>query len=195
MTAGIITLSSPYSVPDTLDRLESILRSKNITIFTRVDHSGEAEKAGLHMPPTQLLIFGNPKGGTPIMLAAPLSAIDLPAQSARLAGPPGQRLPQLRRSPIPPAAFRFSGRTPPTHCRDSNAPPPGHRSVVGDYAITRFRPSTTPSCSRIPSSSITPHRSTKRPPWNFPIIMPRTMIVWPVGATCRKRPLWMPVIL
>ena len=81
MAAGIITLPSPYSVPDTLDRLESILRSKNITIFARVDHSGEAEKIGIPMPPTQLLIFGNPKGGTPIMLAAPLSAIDLPLKA------------------------------------------------------------------------------------------------------------------
>jgi uncharacterized protein (DUF302 family) len=61
--------------------LEAILRAKNITIFTRVDHSGEAEKVGLHMPPTQLLVFGNPKGGTPIMLAAPLSAIDLPLKA------------------------------------------------------------------------------------------------------------------
>ncbi|HMH15110.1 MAG TPA: DUF302 domain-containing protein [Edaphobacter sp.] len=78
---SIITHSSPYSVSDTLDRLESILRGKNITIFTRVDHSGEAEKAGLQMPPTQLLIFGSPKGGTPIMLAAPLSAIDLPLKA------------------------------------------------------------------------------------------------------------------
>ncbi len=81
MATGILTLPSPYSVPDTLDRLESILHSKNITVFTRVDHSGEAEKVGLHMPPTQLLIFGNPKGGTPIMLAAPLSAIDLPLKA------------------------------------------------------------------------------------------------------------------
>ncbi len=78
---GIITHPSPYSVPETLDRLESILHAKNIKVFTRVDHSGEAAKAGLPMPPTQLLIFGNPKGGTPIMLAAPLSAIDLPLKA------------------------------------------------------------------------------------------------------------------
>ena len=62
-------------------RLEALLHAKNIKVFTRVDHSGEAEKVGLHMPPTQLLIFGNPKGGTPIMLAAPLSAIDLPIKA------------------------------------------------------------------------------------------------------------------
>lgn len=78
---GIISYPSPYPVPEALDRLEAILRTKNITIFTRVDHSGEAAKVGLTMPPTQLLIFGNPKSGTPIMLAAPLSAIDLPLKA------------------------------------------------------------------------------------------------------------------
>jgi uncharacterized protein (DUF302 family) len=78
---GIISHRSPYPVPETLDRLEAILRTKNITIFTRIDHSGEADKVDLTMPPTQLLIFGNPKGGTPIMLAAPLSAIDLPLKA------------------------------------------------------------------------------------------------------------------
>lgn len=78
---GLITHASPYSVAETLDRLEAILHSKSITVFARVDHSGEAAKVGLTMPPTQLLIFGNPKGGTPIMLAAPLSAIDLPLKA------------------------------------------------------------------------------------------------------------------
>lgn len=78
---GILSHRSPYPVPETLDRLEAILRAKNITIFTRIDHSGEANKVGLAMPPTQLLIFGNPKGGTLIMLAAPLSAIDLPLKA------------------------------------------------------------------------------------------------------------------
>jgi len=78
---GLLTILSPYSVPETLDRLETLLRQKNVNIFARVDHSGEAEKVGLQMPPTQLLIFGNPKGGTPLMLAAPLSAIDLPLKA------------------------------------------------------------------------------------------------------------------
>jgi len=78
---GIITKPSKYSVPETLHRLETILTEKGIKIFTLVDHSGEAEKAGLKMPPTQLLIFGNPKGGTPVMLAAPTSAIDLPLKA------------------------------------------------------------------------------------------------------------------
>ena len=78
---GIITHPSPHSVPETLDRLEALLHAKNIKVFTRVDHSGEAEKVGLHMPPTQLLIFGSPKGGTLLMLASPLSAIDLPLKA------------------------------------------------------------------------------------------------------------------
>lgn len=80
-TNGLISHPSPYTVPETLDRLEAILRAKNITIFARIDHSGEATKVGLTMPPTQLLIFGNPKGGTPIMIAAPLAAIDLPLKA------------------------------------------------------------------------------------------------------------------
>jgi uncharacterized protein (DUF302 family) len=75
---GVISKPSRYSVPETLHRLETILTAKGIKVFALVDHSGEAEKAGLKMPPTQLLIFGNPKGGTPVMLAAPTSAIDLP---------------------------------------------------------------------------------------------------------------------
>lgn len=78
---GIINKPSKYSVPETLQRLEGVLEQKGIKIFALVDHSGEAEKAGLKMPPTQLLIFGNPKGGTPVMLAAPLSAIDLPLKA------------------------------------------------------------------------------------------------------------------
>lgn len=78
---GIISKASNYSVPETLDRVDALLRSKGIKIFVRVDHSGEAEKAGLKMPPTQLLVFGNPKGGTPVMLAAPTAAIDLPLKA------------------------------------------------------------------------------------------------------------------
>jgi uncharacterized protein (DUF302 family) len=78
---GIVSKESKFSVPETLDRVDALLRSKGIKIFVRVDHSGEAEKAGLKMPPTQLLIFGNPKGGTPVMLAAPTAAIDLPLKA------------------------------------------------------------------------------------------------------------------
>jgi uncharacterized protein (DUF302 family) len=75
---GIETISSSHSVDETVRRLEELLRAKNITLFAIIDHSGEAEKAGLHMPPTKLVIFGNPKVGTPVMIAAPHAAIDLP---------------------------------------------------------------------------------------------------------------------
>src|SRR6202035_2871922 len=62
----------------TLERLKRTLQAKGVAIFAIVDHSGEAEKVGLKMRPTKLVIFGNPKAGTPLMLAAPSSAIDLP---------------------------------------------------------------------------------------------------------------------
>ena len=81
MNTGMIDLPSPYSVPDTLARLESILKERGVSVFARVDHSGEAAKAGLAMRPTQLLIFGCPKGGTPLMVAAPSVAIDLPLKA------------------------------------------------------------------------------------------------------------------
>ncbi|HTC87252.1 MAG TPA: DUF302 domain-containing protein [Bryobacteraceae bacterium] len=87
---GIISKPSKYSVPETLHRLETILESKNVKVFAVVDHSGEAEKAGLKMPPTQLLIFGNPKGGTPAMLAAPTAAIDLPLKALAWEDPSGK---------------------------------------------------------------------------------------------------------
>ena len=75
---GIVKIASHHSVDETVNKLNTILQSKGVTLFALVDHSGEAEKAGLKMPPTKLLIFGNPKGGTPLMLAAPSAAIDLP---------------------------------------------------------------------------------------------------------------------
>ncbi|MFY9802197.1 MAG: DUF302 domain-containing protein [Candidatus Acidiferrales bacterium] len=75
---GVINKPSSHSVDETVEKLKGILQEKNVTLFALVDHSGEAEKVGLKMPPTKLLIFGNPKGGTPVMLAAPSSAIDLP---------------------------------------------------------------------------------------------------------------------
>ncbi|MBT9332455.1 DUF302 domain-containing protein [Paracidobacterium acidisoli] len=75
---GILSIESSHSVDETMAKIEAILREKNVKLFARIDHSGEAEQAGLHMPPTKLLIFGNPRGGTPLMLAAPTVAIDLP---------------------------------------------------------------------------------------------------------------------
>src|SRR6266705_1795147 len=75
---GIIDKPSKHSVEQTVDRLKNILQSKGVTLFAVIDHSGEAEKVGMRMPPTKLLIFGNPKAGYPLMLAAPSIAIDLP---------------------------------------------------------------------------------------------------------------------
>ena len=75
---GIVNIPSIHSVDETVERLRGILEAKGVTLFALVDHSGEAEKAGMKMPPTKLLIFGSPKAGTPVMLAAPSIAIDLP---------------------------------------------------------------------------------------------------------------------
>ena len=77
-TNGIIDTPSKHSVDETVEKLKAILQTKGITLFALVDHNGEAEKVGMKMRPTKLLIFGNPKGGTPVMLAAPSIAIDLP---------------------------------------------------------------------------------------------------------------------
>ena len=75
---GISRKRSNHSVDETVAKLKSILQAKGVTLFAVVDHSGEAEKAGLKMHNTKLLIFGNPKGGTPLMIASPSIAIDLP---------------------------------------------------------------------------------------------------------------------
>ncbi|PYP16948.1 MAG: hypothetical protein DMD52_06130 [Gemmatimonadetes bacterium] len=76
--SGIITLPSQHSVDQTLEKLQALLRAKGVTLFALVDHSGEAAKVGMKLPPTKLVMFGNPKAGTPLMLAAPSVAIDLP---------------------------------------------------------------------------------------------------------------------
>jgi uncharacterized protein (DUF302 family) len=75
---GILRIASKHSVADTVSKLESIFQAKNVKLFAVIDHSGEAEKAGHSMPNTKLLIFGNPKGGTPLMLASPSVALDFP---------------------------------------------------------------------------------------------------------------------
>ena len=75
---GIISSPSSHSVDETVDKLKAILQAKGVILFAAVDHSGEAEKVGMQMRPTKLLIFGSPKAGTPLMLAAPSIAIDLP---------------------------------------------------------------------------------------------------------------------
>jgi uncharacterized protein (DUF302 family) len=87
---GIIDRASAHSVEQTVDRLKTLLQSKGITLFALVDHSGEAEKVGLEMRPTKLLIFGSPKAGTRLMLAAPSIAIDLPLKMLVWEGPDGR---------------------------------------------------------------------------------------------------------
>lgn len=76
--AGIVDKPSNHSVDETVDKIKSILQAKGVMLFAVVDHSGEAAKVGMTMPPTKLVIFGSPKAGTPLMLAAPSVAIDLP---------------------------------------------------------------------------------------------------------------------
>jgi uncharacterized protein (DUF302 family) len=78
---GVVEVASPYPVDETVRRLESVLAERGVRVFALVDHSGEAEKVGMKMRPTKLVIFGNPKGGTPVMVAAPSMAIDLPLKA------------------------------------------------------------------------------------------------------------------
>jgi uncharacterized protein (DUF302 family) len=75
---GIVSIASHHSVEQTVEKIEALLEAQRVKLFALVDHSGEAEKAGIQMRPTKLLIFGNPKAGTPLMIASPSSAIDLP---------------------------------------------------------------------------------------------------------------------
>jgi uncharacterized protein (DUF302 family) len=78
---GIISQPSQYSVPEAIDRLAAVLQTKGITIFARIDQQAEAEKVGLSLRPTQLLLFGSPKAGTPLMAAEPTIALDLPLKA------------------------------------------------------------------------------------------------------------------
>jgi len=77
-STGIINKPAIHSVDETVGKLKYSLQARGIALFALIDHSGEAEKVGIPMKPTKLLIFGNPKAGTPVMLAAPTIAIDLP---------------------------------------------------------------------------------------------------------------------
>lgn len=75
---GIVNIRSLHSFSETLQRIERLVASKGLKVFCVIDHSGEAAAAGLQMPPTKLVIFGSPKAGTPLMLATPSTALDLP---------------------------------------------------------------------------------------------------------------------
>lgn len=78
---GLVQIASRYSVDETVRKLEAAFVEKGMKVFALIDHSGEAEKAGLKMRPTKVVIFGSPKGGTPLMVAAPSLAIDLPLKA------------------------------------------------------------------------------------------------------------------
>ncbi len=78
---GLVQVASHYSVDETLRRLEAAFAEKGLRVFAVIDHSGAAEKVGLKMRPTKVVIFGSPKGGTPLMVAAPSLAIDLPLKA------------------------------------------------------------------------------------------------------------------
>jgi uncharacterized protein (DUF302 family) len=92
MHEGIVSMAGRYSVDETVTRLEALLHDKGVKLFCVVDHSGEAAAAGLRMPATKLLIFGNPAAGTPVMLAAPSAALDLPLKILVAEGEDGKTI-------------------------------------------------------------------------------------------------------
>ena len=92
MAAGVQSVAGRYSVDETVARLEFLLKEKGVKLFCVVDHSGEAAKVGLTMPATKLLIFGNPAAGTPVMLAAPSAALDLPLKILVAEGEDGKTM-------------------------------------------------------------------------------------------------------
>src|SRR3974390_1165775 len=87
---GLVQIASHYSVDLSISRLQAAFAEKGLQVFALIDHSGEAEKVGLKMPPTKVLIFGSPKAGTPLMMAAPSLAIDLPLKVLVAEDAPGQ---------------------------------------------------------------------------------------------------------
>jgi uncharacterized protein (DUF302 family) len=78
---GVVRIASRHSVPETVNRLEGLLKERAILVFARIDFSADAARAGLTMRPEQLLIFGNPKAGTPLMVAEPTAGLDLPLKA------------------------------------------------------------------------------------------------------------------
>jgi len=89
---GVVTIKSPHPFADTVERLKTALHAKSIKLFASIDQQSEATAVGLQMPPTVLLIFGNPKGGTPLMVARPLSGLDLPLKALISEARPGEVL-------------------------------------------------------------------------------------------------------
>jgi uncharacterized protein (DUF302 family) len=88
--AGLLTVPSPYPVDATVAKLKAAIAARGLTLFAEIDHDGGAARAGLSMPPARVLIFGNPKAGTPLMVARPLLALDLPLKVLVWAEPEGR---------------------------------------------------------------------------------------------------------
>jgi uncharacterized protein (DUF302 family) len=88
--SGLVKLPSRHSVSATIDRLEALLKERGVLVFVRIDFSGDAQRAGLRMPAQQMLIFGNPKAGTPLMLAVPAVGLDLPLKMLAWEAPDGK---------------------------------------------------------------------------------------------------------
>jgi uncharacterized protein (DUF302 family) len=80
-SSGTFDLPSAHSVPETLNRLESFAKAAGLTVFTRIDFSADAQRAGVSMRPMQMLLFGNPKAGTPLLVASPRVGLDLPLKA------------------------------------------------------------------------------------------------------------------
>ncbi len=78
---GLVHLKSPYTVAETVSRLETVVQAKGLSVFMRIDHSAAAANVGLTMPPAVVVLFGSPKSGTPLMIASPTLAIDLPLKA------------------------------------------------------------------------------------------------------------------
>lgn len=89
---GIVTLASPFSVTETIARIETAITGHGLTLFAHIDHSGAAASVGLTMRPAHVLIFGSPRSGTPLMIAAPLLALDLPLKALVWQDDAGQTL-------------------------------------------------------------------------------------------------------
>jgi uncharacterized protein (DUF302 family) len=87
---GVVTLASPFPVEDTIARLEAAIQAHGLTLFAHIDHQGEAARVGLAMQPAHVLIFGSPRAGTPLMVACPLVALDLPLKALVWQDPAGR---------------------------------------------------------------------------------------------------------
>ena len=88
--SGVVRIPSSHTVAETVERLEGLLKERGVLIFARIDFSGDAARAGLAMRPEQMLVFGNPRAGTPLMQAEPAVGLDLPLKALAYEDPTGK---------------------------------------------------------------------------------------------------------